>query len=124
MRKPTNQCRILVVDDDIDQLHSLAFLLRAMGHDVRYAITGDAALKEASYFRPQLVFLDLGLPDMDGCEVARRLKDRAEIARIVAVTGRSTEEDFRQSLNAGCDEHLVKPVDPAVIAKVVEAIKS
>ena len=112
-------CRILVVDDDLDYLHSLAALLRDKGHEVWFAINGYAALEAASHFHPQLVLLDMGLPDMDGCEVARRLKRLAAfVAPIVAVTARSSEADRQRSFAAGCVGHLVKPVDPKVMEKI------
>jgi two-component system CheB/CheR fusion protein len=120
MPRPSLICRILVVDDDVDYLHTLAALLRGPRNEIRFAINGQAALEAASDFHPHLVLLDMGLPDMDGCETARRLKQLAGfVARIVAVTARAGDEDRRRSLAAGCMLHLVKPVEMRVMEKVV-----
>jgi CheY-like chemotaxis protein len=101
-------------------LHTLAALLRGPRHEIRFAINGHAALEAASDFHPHLVLLDMGLPDMDGCETARRLKQLAGfVARIVAVTARAGDEDRRRSLAAGCMLHLIKPVEMRVMEKVV-----
>jgi DNA-binding response OmpR family regulator len=71
---PGTGCRILVVEDNLDSVHSLAMLLRDMGHEVEYAINGYAALSVAQVFKPEVVFLDLGLPGLDGFEVCRAMK--------------------------------------------------
>jgi CheY-like chemotaxis protein len=107
--------RLLVVDDNVDAARSLARLLtRLHGQDVRVAHDGPSALAEAEAFRPEIILLDIGLPGMDGYEVARRLRCLPEFARtfIVAMTGWGQEEDRRRSHEAGFDRHLVKPVDP------------
>jgi CheY-like chemotaxis protein len=110
------------VEDDLDQVHSLTYLLRDMGYDVKFAINGYAALAIAQTFHPEVVLLDMGLPDLDGCEIARRLKKQGDpFVRIVAVTARSTDEDRRRSLAAGCEQHLVKPVHPATIGQLIHA---
>jgi DNA-binding response OmpR family regulator len=107
--------RVLVVDDDLDTAESLALLLRDMGHKVEFAISARAALDVARRFRPEIVFLDLGLPDMDGYELGKQLK--AEGAqrgtRILVLTGRSHERDRHLTFEAGFDAHLVKPIDSA-----------
>jgi len=110
----TKSKRILVVDDNTDAVESLAFLLELEGHDVRTALDGPAALDLASEFRPQAVLLDIGLPGMDGYEVARRLRERPETreALIIAITGYGQQEDRALTKAAGFDHHLVKPVDP------------
>jgi two-component system CheB/CheR fusion protein len=104
--------RILVVDDNEDSAISLALLLKTRGHDVQVAHEGIAAIDRACDFRPDVVLLDLGLPGMDGCEVARRLRDRAEtqLALLVAVTGHGHDEAREKARDAGFDHHLVKPV--------------
>jgi CheY-like chemotaxis protein len=90
-----------------------------MGHEVRFAINGYAALEVAERFRPQVVLLELGLPGLHGCEVARRLRQDPETrtARIIAVTGHDQEDDRRRSLEAGCDEHLRKPLEAAFLQR-------
>jgi signal transduction histidine kinase/ActR/RegA family two-component response regulator len=110
---PAPPRRILVVDDNADAADSLALLLRLGGHDVQTAYDGPAALAAAAAFRPEVVLLDIGLPRMDGLEVARRL--RAEHAPgnmvLVAVTGYGQEEDRRQAGEAGFDHHFTKPLE-------------
>jgi two-component system CheB/CheR fusion protein len=114
--------RILVVEDNLDHAVSTVLLLRTMGHEVESALNGGAALATARTFRPDVVLLDLGLPDSSGWEVARRLKQEHRKLRIVAVTGRSSDEDRAQSMQAGCDAHLVKPVMPATLESAVGAL--
>jgi CheY-like chemotaxis protein len=105
--------RVLVVDDSLDMIHSLAHVLRDMGHEVEFAINGYAALEAARRFRPEVVLLDIRLPDTDGWTVARRLKGEAaeRPVRVIAITGTSMEGDRTRSLEAGCEEHLLKPLD-------------
>jgi PAS domain S-box-containing protein len=105
--------RILVVDDNKDAAESLAVLASLWGHEVRTATDGPEALRIAEAFRPAVVLLDIGLPGMDGYEVARRLRQlpNLENAFVIAVTGYSQEEDRRRSREAGFDHHVVKPAD-------------
>jgi PAS domain S-box-containing protein len=105
--------RVLVVDDHADAADSLAMLLRMEGHDVRIARNGPAAVESAQADPPDVVLLDLGMPGMDGFEVARRLR-QGPAARtfIAALTGWGQEEDRRRTREAGFDHHLVKPADP------------
>jgi PAS domain S-box-containing protein len=114
--------RVLVVDDNEDSADSLALLLELKGHEVRVALDGPAALATAHAFQPEVVLLDIGLPGMDGYEVARRL--RAERAGeggllLVALTGYGQDEDRRRSREAGFDHHLVKPVDFDELTRVL-----
>ncbi|MGX2039263.1 response regulator [Methylocaldum sp. MU1018] len=106
--------RILVVDDNTDAVESLALLLELEGHEIKTALDGPSALQLASGFHPQAVLLDIGLPGMDGYEVARRLRERPETcdALIIAITGYGQQEDRALTKAAGFDHHLVKPVDP------------
>jgi len=117
-------CRVLVVDDNVDGAESLAVLLRLGGHDVRVCHDGPAGLALADEFRPGLVFLDIGLPGLDGYEVARRL--RAQLGPdgivLVALTGYGQEEDVLRARQAGFDHHLVKPADPAALTALFEAL--
>jgi CheY-like chemotaxis protein len=104
---------VLVVDDNVDSAESMAVLLRIYGHDVRLAHDGEAALEEARSFKPDVMFLDLSLPKMDGYEVARRLRMEPATRDItlVAMTGYGHEEERRRTHEAGFHLHLVKPVD-------------
>jgi signal transduction histidine kinase/ActR/RegA family two-component response regulator len=110
--------RVLVVDDNVDAAQSLAMLLRIMGQDVRTAHDGNAALEVARDFRPEIAFLDIGLPGMSGHELAQLIRDEpcCAGALLVAVTGWGQEEDRRRSRAAGFDEHMTKPANPALLA--------
>ena len=111
--------RILVVDDHRDAADSLGLLLQFLGNDVRIAHDGPEALEAVRAYRPGIVLLDIGMPGMDGYEVARRLRAQPELEglALVALTGWGQEEDRRRSCAAGFDHHLVKPVDlPALQA--------
>ncbi len=110
--KPISR-RVLVVDDSLDTLHSVAYVLRDMGHEVEFAINGNAALEAARRFLPEVVLLDIRLPDASGWEVARRIKGEPQghAVRVIAITGRTLEGDRLRSLQAGCEEHLLKPLD-------------
>jgi PAS domain S-box-containing protein len=122
-RYASSPCRVLVVDDNKDAAESLAMLLRVAGHDVRTANDGLTALEMAKIFRPEVVLLDIGLPRMDGYEVARLLRKQPglEGAVLIAVTGYGQEEDRRRTREAGLNAHLVKPVDLADLDKVFAA---
>jgi PAS domain S-box-containing protein len=114
--------RILVVDDNADAAATLEVLLRSLGHETRVVHDGDAALKLAPRFRPDVVLLDIGMPGLDGYEVARRLRATRKGAalRIIAVTGWGAEADRQKSKEAGFDLHLVKPVEPNELARVLD----
>jgi CheY-like chemotaxis protein len=113
--------KILVVDDNIDQVHSLTYLLRDMGHAVDYAINGIIALHMAQRFKPDVVLLDLGLPDAHGAEIARQLRRDPELrrVRIVAITGRTGKEEHIRAAAAGCDAILLKPLSAASLEDAV-----
>jgi signal transduction histidine kinase len=113
--------RILVVDDYPDALESLSMLLQAEGHEVDTANCGVKAVERAQAFRPQVVLLDIGLPDLDGYEVAQRLRELPETqqAVLIALTGYGQPEDRARSKRAGFDHHLLKPVDPDVLADLL-----
>jgi CheY-like chemotaxis protein len=110
---PTARRRILVVDDNVDAAESLAVLLRLEGHEVRVACDGPAALAAAQADPPEMVVLDLGMPGMDGFEVARRLRalPGSDGVLLVALTGWAQEDDRRRCYEAGFDGHLPKPVE-------------
>ncbi|MGH7401475.1 MAG: CHASE3 domain-containing protein [Candidatus Rokuibacteriota bacterium] len=113
--------RVLVVDDEPDSTDSLALFLRLRGHEVRIAHDGPSALEEISRYRPDVVFLDLGLPGMSGYDVARRVRMLSDGGplRLVALTGYGTDGDRRKSRDAGFDVHLAKPVDPHTLDAVL-----
>jgi signal transduction histidine kinase/DNA-binding response OmpR family regulator len=115
--------RVLLVDDNADGLASLASLLRLKGHEVHIASDGLEALEAAIAVRPEVVVLDIGMPGMDGYEVARRLRRTPDVGsvRLVALTGYGQDEDRHLSREAGFDDHLVKPVDPAILDELLAA---
>jgi len=109
--KPDSLLRVLIVDDNRDAADSLAMLLQFEGRQTLCAYSGEAALQEIAAFDPQLVLLDIGLPGLDGYEVARRLKAKSPKLRVIALSGYGQVEDRQRSAAAGFDAHLVKPVD-------------
>jgi predicted ATPase/signal transduction histidine kinase len=111
--------RILVVDDNADAADSLAMLLRFYGHEVHTVYSASEALDAAARLRPEMVFLDIGLPLMDGYEVARQLLSRGDRApRLFALTGYGQQEDRQRAMAAGFNDHLVKPVTPERLATI------
>jgi CheY-like chemotaxis protein len=113
--------RILVVDDNVDAAAVLAAILTEHGHEVVAVTEGTEAISTFEGFRPQVVLLDIGMPGMNGLEIARRLRERARSPRplIVAVTGWAKSEDEARSLEAGFDLHLVKPVEETALLQVL-----
>ncbi len=114
--------RVLVVDDNGDAAESLALLLRASGHEVSTAHDARQALDDAVRLQPDVVLLDIGLPEMDGYEVARRLRNdrRMDATRLVALTGYGQEGDREQARAAGFDDHLLKPADPETLQRLMD----
>ncbi len=117
--------RLLVVDDNQDAADSLAMLLRLQGHEVRVAFSGVAALEMTKTYWPDMVFLDIGMPGMDGYEVARRLRltPGLENVMLAALTGWGQQEDRRRTAEAGFDHHLVKPPEPAAVEGILAGFK-
>jgi CheY-like chemotaxis protein/two-component sensor histidine kinase len=117
--------RILIVDDNRDAADSLAMLLRTIGHDIRTAYDGLEAVQVANEFRPEVVLLDIGLPKIDGHEVAQRLRREpwGQHTCLIAVTGWSDETDRARSRAAGFDHHLVKPLDTGHLAQLLSSIE-
>jgi CheY-like chemotaxis protein/two-component sensor histidine kinase len=117
--------RLLVVDDNADAATTLAMLLQLKGYEVHVAHDGRTALAMAAAIRPELVFLDLGMPGMDGFETARRLRGTAESEKIVlvALTGWGQEDDRRRTAEAGFDHHLVKPPEPDRIDELLRTLR-
>ena len=116
--------RILVVDDSRDAAHSLAMLLESLGADVRTATDGSAALDELEAYQPSLMLLDIGMPGMDGFEVARRARQRLDSRglTVIALSGWGQDEDRRRSREAGIDYHMVKPVDLEELGRLLTAL--
>ena len=112
---------MLIVDDNRDAAESSSALLQAVGYETRVAYDGVAALAEVEAFHPEIVLLDIGLPGMDGLEVARRLgeSESGRSALLVAVTGWGQEQDRQRSEEAGFARHLVKPVEPRVLMETL-----
>jgi signal transduction histidine kinase/chemotaxis methyl-accepting protein methylase len=113
--------RVLVVDDNVDTAESWGVLLRMQGHEVEVAFSGPEALEAVVAFSPEIVLLDIGLPSLNGYDVARILRQEQGREKIVlvALTGYGQEEDRRRALEAGFDHHLTKPVDPEVIYELL-----
>jgi signal transduction histidine kinase len=124
IRPSTSCCRVLVVDDNVDGAQSLANVLQIGGHEIRIAHSGPAALDAVCPFHPDVVFLDIGLPGMNGYEVAKRLREEPLVsgAVLVALTGWGSDDDKRQSKEAGFDFHLTKPVDVAAIERILARV--
>jgi len=122
--QPVSGRRILVVDDNHDSAESLAMLLEITGNETLVAYDGMVALRQAAAFRPDVVLLDLGLPKLDGYEVARRLRARpwGKKLVLVAITGWGQDEDRRHTAEAGFDGHLVKPVDYAALTQLLATL--
>lgn len=120
------QLKILVVDDNVDAADSIAMLLSLDGHEVRSVHDPHQALDLANEFKPDVVLLDIGLPGMDGYEVARRLRSRQEVTRmrLVAVTGYGQQEDRDRARDAGFDQHLVKPVELDALNAVLGTVQA
>ena len=120
----TDSRRILVVDDNVDAAETMVMLLDLSGHEARSAYDGQQALDVAFSFRPDLVFLDIGLPGMNGYEVAQRLlADPATAStKLVALTGWGTDDDIRKSKVSGCHAHLTKPVDHEAVEALMVSL--
>ena len=118
--------RILVVDDNADAADGMAMIFEMNGDHVRVAYDGEAALEVARHFRPEVVLLDLGMPGLDGYEVARRLRKAPETrdAILIAMTGWGQPQDKRNSARAGFHRHVVKPVEPDELERQIDEIRS
>jgi len=126
-RKPAienrKSLRVLVVDDNVDTVTTLEMLLRESGYDVRTAYEGSTVLEAALDYRPNVVLLDIGLPGMNGYEVAKQIRQQPALKNVVlvATTGYGQESDRKRSQEAGFDYHLVKPVELATLEKLLAA---
>jgi CheY-like chemotaxis protein len=116
--------RVLVVDDNMDAAESLGLLLEDAGHQVRTAYDGPTALEVAAVFRPNIALLDIGLPDIDGYEVAKRIRQHPDLSGVVliAMTGYGKETDKLRSHDAGFNHHLVKPADFGKVKEILATV--
>ena len=113
--------RVVVVEDNLELRQMLAELLSVCGHEVQVAATGHEALEVIAATAPDVALVDIGLPDLDGCEVARRIRGgpSGRGLQLVALTGHADEEDRRMAMAAGFDDYLVKPVEAAKLLAVL-----
>ena len=114
--------RVVVIEDHVDTADLMREILRDAGHDVRIAHTGADGIEAARALPAEVVLCDVGLPDIDGYEVARRLRADAATAkaRLVALTGFDGDDEQRRARDAGFDRHVVKPVDPFVLESLLQ----
>jgi CheY-like chemotaxis protein len=121
--KDSSSLRVLVVEDELVTAECLALFLRSWGHEVTLACNGLDALSMVSTFKPEVVLLDIGLPDMDGYEVARRLRQLPgmEQCLLLALTGQGYEADVRRCREAGIAFHFLKPVEPTLLREVLSS---
>ena|SRR5688500_3529306 len=122
MATPT-PCRVLVVDDDLDTAQSLAYLLVGMGCEATFLTDPRQVMESVSRARPHIIFLDLGMPTMDGWQVARLLRERfpnGDGLRLVAISGRGDEDARIRSRKAGFDAHVTKPVAINLIEAIIK----
>ena len=118
--QPRRRLRILVIDDHLDQVHTMAYLLRDLGHHVDYAINGIVAIEIAERSKPDVILLDMRLPDTNGMSVARQLRRNAQLVNtcIIGISGYPTNR--AEALAAGLDEFLTKPVDLRELRAVLD----
>lgn len=123
-RRRASPRRVLVVDDNADAANTLCSILELFGHEVRCVYDGPSALSVADSFRPDLIFLDIGLPGMDGYEVARRLRANPAFhaTRLIAVTGYGQRADRLRTQQVGFDQHLTKPVDADMLHNIISSL--
>ena len=116
--------RVLIVDDNVDAATALEMLLEEAGHSVRVAHTGPAGLAAALEFLPDVILLDIGLPELDGFEVAKRIRQQATLHNVVlvAMTGYGREKERQRSQEVGFDHHLVKPADFGTLEQILAAV--
>ncbi len=124
-RKNTAACRILIADDNGDAVESMGLMLRLMGNQVFTAYNGIQAVEQAAEFRPDVILLDIGMPFLNGYEVARHIRAQSwgKDVFLIALTGWGQEEDKRRAAEAGFDQHFTKPIHPAEVVKLIAALR-
>lgn len=115
--------RIVIVEDDADGREALRMQLVMSGYEVHEAIDGESGLELVQRLQPDVVLLDIGLPGLDGYEVARRLKSAQICPRLVAITGYGRPEDYERAMTAGFDRHLTKPVNYEELQRALDSCK-
>src|SRR6187401_1621306 len=126
MKTAPKSFRILVVDDNHDSALSQAMMLSIMGHETRTAHDGESAVATAESFLPEIVLLDIGLPKLNGYEVAQRIREHSWGASmfLIAVTGWGQDEDRQRSSEVGLNVHMVKPVEPAALERLFAELRN
>jgi CheY-like chemotaxis protein len=115
--------KILVVDDLPDAAQSLAFLLADMGYEAKFEIRPEMVLERARALKPDAIFLDLGMPDIDGFRLAKLLRSEfGEKIRLVAITGYGADEDRKRTREAGFDAHVLKPIDFPLLESILATV--
>ncbi len=114
--------RVMIVEDDDECAHALKAAVETLGYEVVLAHDAPVAFEVASLFEPDALLVDIGLPSLDGWELTRRIRERVGDVPIIAVTGQTSLDDERRSLEAGCDSHLAKPVDLAALRRLLDAV--
>ena len=122
MQTGGSSLKVLVIEDNRDAAETLGDLLRLFGHEIEIALTGPAGVEAARRFQPEVILCDIGLPGMDGYAVARSLREETATsgAHLIALTGYGRESDRRRTREAGFDLHLVKPVEPLELKRLLE----
>ena len=123
---PESSLRILIVDDNRDSADSLSMMLKIMGNETRTAYDGEEALAAANVFRPAVILLDIGLPKLNGYETCRRIREQpgGKELVIIAQTGWGQNVDRQRTHEAGFDHHMVKPVDPHALMKLLAELSN
>ena len=114
--------RILVVDDDADTAQSFAAVLRMLGHSAEFTSDPGAVVEMATRMKPDVVLLDIGMPGMDGFQLAKLLRQRFSGTYVVAITGHGTDEYRKRGREAGFDAYVVKPVDPPLLESILKTL--
>jgi CheY-like chemotaxis protein len=117
-----NGRKILVVDDNADGAQSMAFVLRALGHDADYLCDARRVMGLVRERKPDAVFLDINMPHLDGYQLAAMLKRELKDLHVVAITGRDSSADRKLSREAGFDAHVAKPADAALLQSILETL--
>jgi CheY-like chemotaxis protein len=122
----TRPRRVLIVDDNEDAANSLAMILKLSGHETASVYTAADALERVTAFKPDVVLLDIGLPGMDGYEVAQKIRELPGLRdiRLVAVTGYGRSDDRVRARDAGFDDHLTKPVEFAILDRTIAGVRA